>query len=101
MLVIEENYDKQKLITEWGFKKDDVFDIYLKTIEKTDEYVCEILINEGIVQFYYEDYLDRLIHIEYNDFRNPETVEWEQVDYAVKIPDIIFDMIKSGIIIKK
>lgn len=101
MLVIEENYDKEKLVTEWGFKKNPVFDIYLKIIEKTDEYVCEILIDEGVVYFYYGDYLDRLIHIEYNDFRNVENVAWEQVDYAAKIPNIIFDMIKSGVIIKK
>lgn len=101
MLVIEENYDKEKLVTEWGFKKNDVFDIYLKIIEKTDEYVCEILIDEGVVYFYYGDYLDRLIHIEYNDFRNVEDVAWEQIDYEVEIPDVIFDMIKSGVIIKK
>lgn len=101
MLVIEENYDKEKLVTEWGFKKNPVFDIYLKTIEETNEYVCEILIDKGVVYFYYGDYLDRLIKTEYNDFKNIESIAWEQVDYEVEIPDLIFDMIKEGIIIKK
>ena len=101
MLVIEENYDKEKLVTEWGFKKNDVFDIYTKILDENKEYSCKIMIKDNIIYFYYYDEISRLINIGYSVLGTLKNVSWEEVDYAVKIPDIIFDMIQSGIIIKK
>lgn len=100
MLVIEENYDKEKLTTEWGFKKNPVFDIYTKILDENKEYSCKIMIKDNILYFYYNDDLDRLIDIELEP-HEIGGVNWEQLDYEVQIPDIIFDMIKSGVIIKK
>lgn len=100
MLVIEENYDKEKLVTEWCFKKNPVFDIYTKILDENKEYSCKIMIKDNILYFYYNDDLDRLIDIELEP-HEIGGVNWEQLDYEVQIPDIIFDMIKSGVIIKK
>ena len=100
MLVIEENYDKEKLVTEWGFKKNPVFDIYTKILEENKEYSCKIMIKDNILYFYYNDDLDRLIDIELEP-NEIGGVDWEQLDYEVQIPNFIFDMIKEGIIIKK
>lgn len=108
MLVIEQNYDKEKLVTEWGFKQNEAFEnIYTKIIDEDKEYFCKIMIKDNILYFYYNDDLDRLIHIDYDtdliwQGRYKITgVYCEQLDYEVQIPDIIFDMIKEGIIIKK
>lgn len=107
MLVIEENYDKEKLVTEWGFKKNPVFDIYTKILDENKEYFCKIMIKENILYFYYNDDLDRLIHIDYDTdliwqgHYKIIGVYCEQLDYEVQIPNFIFDMIKEGIIIKK
>lgn len=102
MLVIEQNYDKEKLVTEWGFKKNPVFDIYTKIIDEDKEYFCKIMIKDNILYFYYNDEISRLINIEFEDFSSQiENVSWKEIDYEAEIPDIIFDMIKSGVIIKK
>lgn len=101
MLVIEENYDKEKLVTEWGFKQNEAFEnIYTKIIDEDKEYFCKIMIKDNILYFYYNDDLDRLIDIELEP-HEIGGVNWEQLDYEIQIPDIIFDMIKEGIIIKK
>ena len=100
MLVIEENYDKEKLVTEWGFKKNPVFDIYTKILDENKEYSCKIMIKDNILYFYYNDDLDRLIDIELEP-HEIGGVNWEQLDYEVQIPNFIFDMIKEGIIIKE
>lgn len=100
MLVIEEKYDKEKLVTEWGFKKNPVFDIYTKILDENKEYFCKIMIKDNILYFYYNDDLDRLIDIELEP-HEIGGVDWEQLDYEVQIPNFIFDMIKEGIIIKK
>ena len=100
MLVIEENYDKEKLVTEWGFKKNPVFDIYTKILDENKEYSCKIMIKDNILYFYYNDDLDRLIDIELEPHESGG-VNWEQLDYEVQIPNFIFDMIKEGIIIKE
>ena len=101
MLVIEKNYDKEKLVTEWGFKKNPAFDIYTKILDENKEYSCKIMIKNNIVYFYYYDEISRLINIEFEDFSSQiENVSWEEIDYEIEIPDLIFDMIKKGIIIK-
>ena len=100
MLVIKENYDKEKLVTEWGFKKNPVFDIYTKILEENKEYSCKIMIKDNILYFYYNDDLDRLIDIELEP-HEIGGVNWKQLDYEVQIPNFIFDMIKEGIIIKE
>ena len=82
MLVIDKNYDKKRLVTEWGFENKEIFNIYSIMIDEGKDYECKILIEDGIVNFFYFD----------------ET--YECIDYTVKIPNIIFDMIKEGIILK-
>lgn len=92
---IREDYDLSKLITDWGFEGNGiaeqvVYDKRIKT-ERDGEY-CSILVNIS------GEY-NREVYFYYTNDLEDENLETDIIDYAVKIPDIIFNMIKEGVIV--
>ena len=78
MLKIKDNVDLKEL-EKYGFEKD-TFDMSLKT-EKFDHIIeINISLDDGII-FIKNDYYD--------------------CDYEVEIPDVVYDLIKDGLVVKE
>lgn len=95
MIVSNENLEK---LEDFGFKKNhyDNYDIYYYIIEKIgDDIDCSILVNDT-------DNNDNRIRFMYCDSCDCEESDWQ--DFVINkdwiIPDVIFDLIKEGIIEK-
>lgn len=95
--MIVDNEDLEKL-EDFGFKKNhyDNYDIYYYTIEKIGDNVdCSILVNDT-------DNNDNRVRFMYCDSCDCPQEEWK--DFVINkdwhVPDVIFDLIKAGIIKK-
>ena len=95
MIINDEDLEKLK---DFGFKKNNYcnYDIYYYTIEKIrDDIDCSILVNDT-------DNNDNRVRFMYCDDCDCKKEEW--VDFYINkdwlIPDVIFDLIKAGIIKK-
>lgn len=103
MIRVRKNIDLDILLN-YGFKKTGekvLFgkDIYEYIIESNNDYHSSILINttadnDRALRFYYNDSLNNQIKQgdSYND------VVWDEIDYAIQIPDVIFKMFQDNII---
>ena len=95
--MIVDNEDLEKL-EDFGFKKNhyDNYDVYYYTIEKIDtDSDCSILVNDT-------DNNDNRVRFMYCDGCDCPQEEWK--DFVINkdwhVPDVIFDLIKAGIIKK-
>lgn len=95
MIINDEDLEKLK---DFGFKKNHYcnYDIYYYTIEKIRDGIdCSILVNDT-------DNNDNRVRFMYCDDCDCKEEEW--VDFYINkdwlIPDVIFDLIKAGIIKK-
>lgn len=95
--MIVNNKDLEKL-ENFGFKKNhyDNYDIYYYTVEEIGYDIdCAILVND-------RDNNDNRIRFMYYDSCDCEESDWQDfvIDKDWIIPDVIFDLIKEGIIEK-
>lgn len=101
---IKNDYDLDKLVTEYGFRKNKIIEhsVYIYEIYKDSNIACEIIVNtvennDRIIRFYYYDDLDEKINLYYYDGKINEFTA-DPVDYVTEIPDIIFKMIINNIV---
>ena len=88
---IRQDYNLENLVNEYGFKKnDEVYEYRMENAtNKLNEFFSSILVNEAETE-------DREIRFYYSDDLDDENKDI--IDYAVKIPNVLLQMIKDGIV---
>lgn len=99
MLKIRDDFDLIKLV-DFGFYRNEGFgnnDVWIYDIDNQDTKECSILINDidhqdRVLRFYYQDDLE--------DIEVEDNLILDCIDYDIPIPDVLFDLIQQGIVVK-
>lgn len=99
MFKIRDDFDLEKLV-DYGFYKNTGIagiDVWIYDIDNQDTKESSILINtieyqDRVLRFYYQDDLE--------DIELEDGIILDCIDYAIPIPDVLFDLIQQGIVVK-